>query len=89
MKGHECPAHGCTKIINHDQLACPPHWVKLPWRMRTNLTEAWRLQDYSQHRRALNQALQWYRTHDVDASPESRGGHTSTTLESGTDAGGE
>jgi hypothetical protein len=83
MPYHDCPAKGCTKKVRREELACPSHWVKLPWRMRTNLTEAWRLNDLGAHQVALKAALDWYDTHDVDTAPESRGGYTTTSLDTG------
>jgi hypothetical protein len=82
---HECPAQGCTRKVPHDELACAPHWRKLPWRKRTNLTEAWRLNDFGLHSEALADALDWYRNNDADTEPESRGGYTTTRLEAGSD----
>lgn len=80
---HECPVQGCSRQVPHEELACPSHWVKLPWRMRTNLSQAFRRRDYVAHCEALEAALDFYRTHDVDALGESRGGHTTTTVSAG------
>lgn len=63
---HVCPAKGCTRRVVHAELACPTHWRKLPWRMRTNLNHAWRNGDLAGHAEALDAALDWYRTHDLD-----------------------
>lgn len=78
---HQCPAQRCEVRVPQDQLACRRHWVKLPWRLRTNLNEAWRLNDYTGHMVALKAAMDWYAENDVDAAPESHGGHTTTSLD--------
>lgn len=80
MAPHRCPAKGCTSAVTQDHLACRKHWVKLPWRMRTNITEAWRNRDSVAHLAAISAAFDFYSTHDVDAEPESHGGHTTTTV---------
>lgn len=80
---HECPARGCSKAVPFEHLACPAHWRKLPWRMRTDLTEAFRRRDRDAHQDALHAALAFYAKNDVDSLGESRGGFTTTTLEAG------
>lgn len=81
MATHECPAQGCSERVVFEHLACKRHWVKLPWRMRTNLSEAFRQRDRLAHQDALEAALDFYARHDVDDLGESRGGHTNTTLD--------
>jgi len=27
---HECPANGCTARVPYHQLACRPHWYRIP-----------------------------------------------------------
>lgn len=65
MSSHECPAKTCTRRVEHEQLACPTHWRKLPWRQRVTITTAWNNGDTGAHAEAISQALTWYRTHDV------------------------
>lgn len=64
MSSHTCPAKGCTRKVTYDQLACPTHWRKLPWRLRTDLSRAWRDNDIDAHAEALAAATTWYATHD-------------------------
>lgn len=78
---HTCPARGCNAQVPFEHLACPPHWRKLPWRLRTNLSRAFQELDREAHQEALEAALQFYSTHDVDELGDSLGGHTSTTLD--------
>jgi hypothetical protein len=78
---HTCPAKDCTVKVPFEQLACEDHWVKLPWRLRTNLSQAYRHRDYGAHGVALDAALGWYASHDADGAPEARGGHTTTTVQ--------
>lgn len=78
---HTCPARNCTLKVAFEELACKRHWRKLPWRMRTNLTQAFRRGDRVAHQEALEAALAFYATHDVDDLGESGGGFTSTTLD--------
>ena len=86
MSMHRCPATGCMKQVPKDQLACHKHWAKLPWRMRTNINEAWNNRDNPAHLAAISAAFDWYSTHDVETAPDSHGGSTTTSLEPSTDS---
>ena len=83
MSTHKCQAKGCSIQVPNEELACTTHWRKLPWRMRTDLTHAYRAGDYQAHGEALAAAVQWYVTHDADTAGPSYGGHTTTTLDYG------
>lgn len=58
---HECPAIGCTRQVDRSQLACRPHWYKLPSGLRRRIGQAWRQGDMAAHSAALVEAFDWYR----------------------------
>lgn len=59
---HDCPC-GCGKQITQDRVACKPGWYLLPKDIRDEVWRTYRARqrDPSAHRRALHEAMQWYR----------------------------
>lgn len=64
---HKCPGRWCTAQVSQAQLACRSCWYQLPAKLRTALNDAYRNRhnDPHEHRRALADALDWYRANPV------------------------
>lgn len=42
MADHECPAPGCDRLVDSQQLACRPHWYQIPKVLRDAVWRAYR-----------------------------------------------
>lgn len=53
MNDHDCPKVGCGKRLPFEILACKPHWLSLPPRLRASITRSWssgEMERYLKHR---------------------------------------
>ena len=64
MSTHPCPATGCKRQVPREQLACRPHWYRLPSGLRRRISRAWRDRDMEAHSDALIEAMAWYSEND-------------------------
>jgi hypothetical protein len=42
MADHECPAHGCERLVDNTMLACGSHWYAIPKDLRDAVWRTYR-----------------------------------------------
>lgn len=62
--GHHCAAPGCAARIGTTLLMCGPHWGRLPFLVRNDVTAAWKDIRMDDWRAACRRAVAW-----LDANP--------------------